>query len=365
MSTSRPSRVRNTRSLPSTDRAMERLSDTGTRSILFLLILAFAAYILTAVGGVVKIVVISSLIAYILDPVAVAFEARGTSRRSATIIIFLSIMTVIAAFLVLILPIMSREAAAVQASLASGGATAAIRQAETLMKQAFPFVTGDLDLASRLTSAASGFADWMADHILDVVSIMTNLVIIPFFVFFFLKDGRGMKRDFIRIVPNRYFEFTLSLLHQMDLQLGRYLRGQFLDAVIFSIMTTVSLWLLGVKYYLLIAIFAGLANLIPFLGPVAGTAAALLVSLLDKGDFSAALPIVAAFVVMKLIDDILVQPLVVGKSVHMHPLLVLAALLAGGELFGILGMLLSVPATGFLKIVLRESISNFRRYRLA
>lgn len=344
---------------------MERSSDTGTRLILLLLVLALAAYLLASIGSVVKIVVISALFAYILDPVAIAFEARGSSRKMATIIIFLAIMTVITAFLAFVLPPMLRQAAAVQEAITAGGATAAIREAEAVLKKAFPFVTGDLNLASRLTSAASGLADWIAGHILDVVSIMTNMVIIPFFVFFFLKDGREMKREFIRMVPNRYFEFTLSLLHQMDLQLGRFLRGQFLDAVIFSMMATVSLWALGVKYYLLIAIFAGLANLIPFLGPVVGTAAALLVSLLDRGDFSGVLPIIAAFVVMKLVDDIIVQPVVVGKSVKMHPWMVLAALLVGGKLFGILGMLLSVPATGFLKIVLRESIANFRRYRLA
>ncbi|MBI5639456.1 MAG: AI-2E family transporter [Nitrospirae bacterium] len=134
--------------------------------------------------------------------------------------------------------------------------------------------------------------------------------------------------------------------------------------MIFSVLSILVLWLLGVKYFFLIGIFAGLANLIPFLGPVAGAAAAIIASFLDTGSFAMTMSIVIAFISMKLIDDVAVQPIVVAKSVDMHPLVVLLAVIVGGKFFGILGMLLSVPVTGFIKVVLQQSIMNFRRYHL-
>jgi putative permease len=194
-------------------------------------------------------------------------------------------------------------------------------------------------------------------------SIVLYAVTVPFIVFFLLKDGREMKKMFISIVPNRYFEFALDLLYKMDLQLGNYLRSQFTDAVVFGVLATIALWLLGVKYFLFIGVFAGLANLIPYVGPIAGALPAVAVALFDAGDVTLALQIVLAFIILKLTDDMLVQPLLVAKGVHMHPLLVLMAIIIGGELFGMLGMLLAVPATGFAKVVLQESIVTLKKYR--
>ena len=91
---------------------------------------------------------------------------------------------------------------------------------------------------------------------------------------------------------------------------------------------------------------------------------AIIVSIIDTGGLALAGSVILAFVMMKLIDDSIIQPLVVARSVNMHPLLVLLAVIIGGKFFGILGMLLSVPVTGFAKVALYAGIENFRRYRL-
>ena len=121
--------------------------------------------------------------------------------------------------------------------------------------------------------------------------------------------------------------------------------------------------LIGVKYFFMIGVFAGLANLIPYFGPLVGVILAVIVSILQTGSFSMAFYIIGVFIVIKIIDDVFLQPVVVARSVHMSPLIVLLAVLIGGKLFGILGMLLAVPFTGFIKVVVHESILNYQRYK--
>jgi predicted PurR-regulated permease PerM len=155
----------------------------------------------------------------------------------------------------------------------------------------------------------------------------------------------------------------MGLLYKMDIQLGNYLRGQFIDALVFGVLATAALWMIGVPYFVFIGIFAGLANLIPFVGPLVGAVAALIAVVLNGGDIVRCGHVLIVFVFLKLVDDLVVQPLAVGKNVHLHPMVVAIGIVVGGRLFGILGMLLVVPFMGFLKVVLEESIDTYRRYR--
>ncbi len=335
------------------------------KALLFLGLLAGAILFLTSIGSLVKILIISALLAYIIDPLAVFLESRGMSRSWAAAVIFLAVILIVSVCLFFFLPVVSREIMAIKDGMSSGQNTEIIARIEDTLEKKLAFLdVGDLDLAKKINDLMVNIGHWTFNHLLDIVSLITNLVIIPFIVFFLLKDSREIKKGLIGIVPNRYFEFSLNLLYKMDLQLGNYLRGQFLDATIFGILSVLALWILKVKYFFLIGIFAGLANLIPFIGPIAGVAPAVIVSVLDTGDFTASLYIMLAFALLKLIDDVLIQPVVVARSVKMHPLLVLLAVIIGGKFFGILGMLLSVPAAGFIKVVLQESILIFRRYHL-
>jgi putative permease len=190
------------------------------------------------------------------------------------------------------------------------------------------------------------------------------MVIIPFAVFFLLKDGRKMKKAFVSLIPNRYFEMVLNILHKTDEQLGGYLRGQFYDATIVGVLATIALWILGVPYFSLIGIFAGLSNMIPYVGPLVGGATAVFVVLFNDGSGQQVMFVIMAFIIIQLIDNVLIQPLVVAKSVNLHPLLIIFAVIIGGQFFGILGMLLAVPATGVIKVLTLEFYTGFRKYKI-
>ena len=173
-----------------------------------------------------------------------------------------------------------------------------------------------------------------------------------------------MKKAFIQFVPNRYFEMILNVIHKIDQQLGSYLRGQFTEAFVVGFLSVIALWLLNVQYFIIIGTFAGLANLIPYVGPVAGAIPAIIVTLVNGGSPVSILYIVIAFTIVQLIDNVFLQPLVLSKSVNLHPLIIVFAVLIGGQFFGILGMLLAVPAAGIIKVTSSELYQGIRKFNL-
>jgi putative permease len=308
---------------------------------------------------------VAFLLAYIFDPLVTAIEVRGLSRTASTVVFFLFVISIAWILFSILAPVVYNHIQTMRSGAGSRQSSEVILRLQAVVRTKLGFIgLGAVNLQEKIEQFSSYLSDTIMDFILrEGLSIVLYAVTVPFIVFFLLKDGREMKKMFISIVPNRYFEFALDLLYKMDLQLGNYLRSQFTDAVVFGVLATIALWLLGVKYFLFIGVFAGLANLIPYVGPIAGALPAVAVALFDAGDVTLALQIVLAFIILKLTDDMLVQPLLVAKGVHMHPLLVLLAIIIGGELFGMLGMLLAVPATGFAKVVLQESIVTLKKYR--
>jgi putative permease len=333
--------------------------------IVLLLIIALAIVVfLIAISHIVKLIIIAALLAYVLDPLASFLESRGMSRTTATISIFLLLIVIVSISYVLFLPVLSEEISALKGGFSSEKAEVVISRFENFLVSNLSFLgVKEINLLSKMHGITSRIGEWMFTHVLDAASIIVSIILIPFIVFFLMKDGRKFKKEFVSIVPNRYFEFSLYLLHKINIQVGNYLRGQVLDATIVGILATGALWLLGVKYFLIIGLFAGIANIIPYFGPITGAIIAIIVSVLQTGDFHLASYVIVAFIIIKLIDDTIVLPMVMSKSVHISPLTVLLAIMIGGQLFGILGMLLSIPVAGFIKVIVYESITNYRRYR--
>ncbi len=343
---------------------MSRQAQQWLKLFLFIAAATLLVIFLVSIGELVRLMIIAALLAYILEPLASFLESRGMSRTAATSIIFSGILLLTVIFVLLFLPLVTAEVHSIQRGVKSGQAEVVIRNLETVLEDKLGFLgVQNLNLMDRIHQASVEFGNKLFNYLLNIVSLVTNLVIIPFIIFFLLKDGREMKKNLVRLVPNRFFEFTLNLLHKMDQQLGNYLRGQFLDALLVGLLSITALWILDVKFFVLIGAFAGLANLIPYVGPIAGAVPAIAIAIMQSGDFTLAVYIALAFAIVQLIDNTLIQPLVVAKTVNMHPLVVMSVVIIGGKFFGILGMLLSVPATGVIKVVVQESITNFRKYR--
>jgi putative permease len=332
-----------------------------------LLVALFVAIILLFVGKAAQVVIIALLLAYILDPVVTFLEARGMSRGLATLTLIFGLGAILGGCAALLIPPVLEQLKALQSGATTQVAASAVEQMQELLRDKLSFLgLGSVDLGSKIEEFKRTMGEKAFEFMVkDSLELVISTVTIPFMMFFFLKDGRDLKKKIVSMVPNRYFEFSLDLLYKMDVQLGNYLRGQFVDAVTFGGLSIVALWILGVNYFVFLGAFAGLANLIPYVGPIAGMVPAAIVAVLSSGNLSSAVSVIVAFVILKFLDDFAVQPLVVASSVEMHPVLVLIAIMIGGELFGILGMLLAVPVAGFFKVVLQEGVSTYRKYRFS
>jgi putative permease len=341
---------------------------TVARFLRYLIIIFFIAvlgWLLYSLSHIITLLIIAFLIAYILDPIASYFEGRGMSRTMATVIIFLAFFMIIGIGAWLFLPALFRELFALQKSITPGDTGGFIDAIESFINTNIGFIdVQDLDLHARINSFLSQISDELLLLLGSMVSLITTMVIIPFIVFFLLRDGRRMKKIFIEYVPNRYFEMTLNFLHKVDQQLGSYLRGQFFEAFIVGVLAVLALWILDIKYFTLIGIFAGLANMIPYVGPVAGAIPAIIVVLVNDGGATLVLYVIIAFALVQIIDNVILQPMVMSRSVNLHPLAIVLAILVAGQFFGLLGMLLAVPAAGVIKVTSKELYEGIRRFKL-
>lgn len=345
---------------------MEQHKIPWIKPVFVLAAVAGAVVFLASIGDVVELLVVSALLAYLLDPLARRLEARGLTRTAATTAIFTALVLSIGGFLLYLFPLLAGQLNAIQQGVELERAAALVDELERWAVSHLAFLgVQELNLMETARAFAARHLANAVNYVPDVFAVLGNMVIVPFIVFFLLKDGRAMKKGFVSIVPNRYFEFVLNVLHKMDVQLGNYLRGQVLDAIIVGLLSIVALWLIGVDYYILIGAVAGVTNLVPYVGPVVGATLAVFVSVFTGGGLGQSVAIVLSFIGIQVLDNAAILPLVVARNVELHPLLILLVVIVGGKFFGVLGLLLAVPATAVAKVMLVETLQNLRRYRLA
>jgi putative permease len=328
-------------------------------TLFFIFVIGWLIYTLSTI---ITVIIISALIAYILDPIASYLEAKDIKRIHATSIIFIIFFITIITGASIIIPALFHELKGLQSGAGLSSLTGYIETVEKFVQTNFGNI--ELDLKAKIDSFLTTYTDQLLSMLVNAVSVISAVVIIPFIVFFFLKDGRNMKKLFVTYIPNRYFEMTLNVLHKTDQQLGGYLRGQFIEASVVGILSIIALWILNVKYFIIIGSFAGLANLIPYVGPVAGAIPAILITLMQGGDSMMIIKIIIAFSIVQFIDNFVVQPLVLSKTVNLHPLIIVFVVIIGGQFFGLLGMLLAVPVAGIIKVTSSELYNGIKKFNI-
>ncbi len=338
-------------------------SDWGFKSLLLLAGLTILA-VSFLLPQLVRVIILGMLIAYLLDPAVQYFERSGLARATATVSVFLILSAILTGMVLLIVPPVFQQLE----GLRSLDMTATTRYLDGVNQRVDQWLSTvgleQVNLLALFQSYITGHVPDFLSIVPNALSLVGNLLLLPFIVFFLLKDGRSFKKGCVSIIPNKYFELTLSLLYKMDRQLGNYLRGQLIEALIVGVLSIFVLWTLDIPYFLPVGIFAGLANVIPYLGPLAGSIAAILITLMSGGTITTVVLIVVLFGVIQMIDNLLIQPLVIARNVQLHPLVVALSVIAGGQLFGFIGLLVAVPSVAVMKVLGSESLSHFRSYRL-
>jgi predicted PurR-regulated permease PerM len=183
--------------------------------------------------------------------------------------------------------------------------------------------------------------------VFGTVSFVIGLVVIPFWVFYILQDESKVAKGIIGVFPERFRADLTAIVGLADDVLSAYIRGQFLLMLFVGGMATIACLVIGVPFALVLGLVAGTFEVLPYVGPILGAIPAVLVALLDSP--SKALWVVIAFVVIQQVENLVLVPRVAGKSVKLHPALVMVVLVIGNELGGFVGMIMAVPVAAIIR----------------
>jgi predicted PurR-regulated permease PerM len=337
------------------------------------LVLGLAA-VYTGLGHFLTVLLLAFVVAYVLDPLIDRFESAGWNR---TVAIGITLGIAIAAFVVgmlLIVPYIVGEIAELTGRIDEyiADVVARAHKLELFIKEtteieiglgalakALPELLKGLDLAA--LNPVKTVAATLAGGTFGFLGAVFRWSLMPIFVFFFLRDFDTMKAALFEMVPYRSRATVLDHYIRIDEKIALFLRGQALVCMWLAVLYSVGLLLFtDIHLALFIGVMSGVLFIVPYLGTILGIGLGCLMALLQFGPSVEILKVLAVFGVVQGIEGVLLTPKVVGDSVGLHPVVVMLALLVGGNLFGLLGVLLAVPVAAALQVILATGIGDLQ-----
>ncbi|MGD6804180.1 AI-2E family transporter [Rossellomorea aquimaris] len=209
----------------------------------------------------------------------------------------------------------------------------------------------------RFEAWLNGIVALLLSGVLKVMNSLLLFAIVPFISFYLLKDFPKVKRAATSLTPQKWRNSAGKFLKDLDESLGGYIRGQLLVCFLIGALATLSFWLFGMKYPLLLGLIVGITNVIPYFGPIIGAVPAAIVASTISTDMI--LKVVVVVLVLQFLEGNVLSPLIVGKSLHMHPLFIMGALIVGGEIGGVLGLIVAVPLLAMLRVAVIHARTHF------
>ncbi|AJF05875.1 AI-2E family transporter [Geoalkalibacter subterraneus] len=317
-----------------------------------------------ASSGLFLPILLSLILTFLLEPVVQFIEREEISRTFAIFVVYVLVAMLLFLFVAWIAPHWETMWLALRADLPRyiTRAVGLIRDWQDNLQSHFPVVeTFDLSTKTRLWGEAI-LATILAGTPKSALRIGSLMVLVPLFSFFFLKDGNRLMRSFISLAPNRHFEMALDLYYYISRQMAHFIRGRILEAVIIGVVVMVGLSFTDIRYAPLLGIFAGVSNLVPYIGPVVGMIPGILIAMVDLGFGGQFWWIVIVYILISqvIVDNFILIPILISRVSNLHPLVVILAIIMGGKLYGVLGMIIGVPVASILKIAILE-IHHYRR----
>lgn len=302
-------------------------------------------------------------LAYLLAPWVKWFEHRGWSRPTAVLLTLTLAGLLLVLALILILPgVWQQVSNSYQQALELFAHPQKAAPLLSKLKQVLPAVYADyLDAlwvrtAAKLnqTKLSEIVLNWLQGglfQLVDYTASLFDLLLVPFFVYYLLADYRALRSSFETLIPPRFRSQVLGLTNQINLVLSSYVRGQLLIAVIMSSLYVIGFVLLRVPIAVTLGVISGLLNFIPYLGTLTGLALSLAFLILDGAGVTRLLGILLIFVLVQSLEGYFLTPKLLGNRLNLSPLWVLVGLLVGGNLFGLIGIILALPVLAVTKVL--------------
>jgi len=313
--------------------------------------------------------VVSALLAYLGDPLVDRLEVRGLRRTPAVIMVFSVILLLLGFLLILLVPLVEAQIGVLLQKLpgyVDWWRSHLVPRLEALL----PVETAGFDITLVQQSLTKHWreAGGVVASVLSSVSgsglallgWLANLVLVPVLTFYLLRDWDQLVAGVHALLP-RQSEASLSLLaRESDEVLGAFLRGQLMVMTALGVIYTTGLWFVGLDLALLIGMFAGIVSFVPYLGLIVGILIAGIASILQFQGFAELPWVILVFVVGQALEGTVLTPRLVGERIGLHPVAVIFAVMAGGQLYGFMGILVALPIAAVAMVLIRHLLERYR-----
>lgn len=334
---------------------------------------AAIGFLLYLLGPVLTPFLIGAGLAYLADPVADWLEARGLSRIWAVVVVFSTMVLVAVVALAVLLPLLQQQVLVFGRKLPD--------YFDWLQDEVVPWLQLKLGISDltldidgikqavtthwqQLGSASARIIAVVTHSWLALMAWLANLVLIPLVTFYLLRDWDRLMARIAGLLPRRNAPVVIRLAKECDAMLGHFLRGQVSVMLALGLVYSVGLWLVGLELALLIGLFAGLVSFVPYLGFILGIMIAGVTALVQFHDAAHLLQVALVFGIGQLLESFVFTPLLLGDRIGIHPVVVIFAVMAGGQLFGFVGVLLALPVAAVAGVLLRHGHERYLSSRL-
>ena len=327
--------------------------------VLFLVVIGGLIYLLDAV---LMPFIAGMILAYLADPLANQFQRWGMNRPLAVSSVFLVLLLILVVSLLILIPLIVQQLKQLGEAIPS-----IFNWVENILAPQVQEWTG-YDVTAELTNVRETLAEnwrdaggYLAQALGQIgrsgmafVSWITYVALIPVVTFYLLLDWDRLLDNIANLIPRQWADDTFRLARRCDEVLSSFLRGQLLVMLCLGIIYAVGLTLMGLNFGLLIGFVSGLVSIVPFLGFIVGLIIALVVALFQFATWWAVLGVILVFSIGQMAESVILQPKLLGDKIGLHPVAVIFAVLAGGNLFGLTGVLLALPVAAVILVLLKE-----------
>lgn len=335
------------------------------------LVLAVVFWLLMELGAILVPFVLALLLAWLGDPLVDRIQRSGRSRVTGVVLVFTLMVLLVALLLLTLVPLLERQVSALVEALPTtgawitGSAVPWIEQRTGITLAAWADPQRLFDLVREYWQQVGGFASTMLGYVqrsgFMVVTWTVNLALLPILTFYFLRDWDSLVARVAMMVPRAHIGTVSRLARESDERLGGFLRGQFLVMLAQGVFYAIGLQLIGLRLGVLVGLIAGLISFVPYLGAVVGALLMLLAALVQAQgiDWQLLLLGTAVFTAGQLLESYVLTPRLVGDRIGLHPVAVIFAVMAGGQLFGFLGMLLALPVAAVANVLISFAYERY------
>jgi predicted PurR-regulated permease PerM len=309
---------------------------------------------------------VAMIVSYLLNPVVNLLSRRAVPRSVAVLLIYTLFIASVVILILNMVPLLGAQLGELAEHIPQWNAKIQlmIKEYNDHGKEMLPFgiQEGVEHSLERLEKTVSEYVGNLMSGIGSTINQVFIALIVPFLAFYMMRDAQAIERSLMSLLPRRKRHEWLLLFREMDEALGNYIRGQLLVCLLIGLLAYIGYLIIGLPYALLLAAVVSVFNVIPYLGPIFGAIPALFVALSQSMHMVAGVVIVN--MVVQTLEGNFISPQIVGRTLHLHPLLIIFALLVGGEVGGVLGLILAVPVFAMGKVVAEHVVQHYIQKRV-